>query len=224
MKTAVRVGIVDSGVHAQHPHVGGVAGGITVEADSYSADFLDRVGHGTAIAALIHSLAPSADLLAIRIFDHSLATSIRRVIRAIDWCLENDVQIINLSLGTTNPDHRDALEAAVDRVKSSGAVLVSAFAMDGRSMLPGSLAGVIAVSADPDCSREEYRVDEHDGKKVFYAPPYPREIPGVPRERNLNGVSFAVAHISAHLARRWASYAPASDWEQVLASRSRVSV
>lgn len=76
----------------------------------------------------------------------------------------HNVQIINLSLGTTNPDHREAFLAAVDRVKNSGAAIVSAFEMNGRAMLPGSLAGVVAASADRDCPREEYRVDELDSK------------------------------------------------------------
>ena len=31
--------------------------------------------------------------------------------------------------------------------------------------------------------------------------PYPRDIPGVPRERNLSGVSFAVANASGFVAR-----------------------
>ena len=57
---------------------------------------------------------------------------------------------------------------------------------------------------------------EREGKTVFCAPPFPREIPGVPRERNLMGVSFAVAHISAHLARRWHEHTPPHDWERVL--------
>jgi len=31
--------------------------------------------------------------------------------------------------------------------------------------------------------------------------PFPRDIPGVPRERNVNGVSFAVANASGFVAR-----------------------
>jgi subtilisin family serine protease len=222
MTQAVRIGIVDSGVHVEHPHVGGIAGGVTIEADGYSAGYVDCLGHGTAIAALIHSLAPDAGLFAVRVFDRSLATSMTRVIRAIDWCLENDIRIINLSLGTVNQNHRDLFVAAVDRVNGSGAVLISAYEMNGQPMLPGSLPGVIAVSAAPDCPREEYRVTERNGKRVFCAPPFPRDIPGVPREHNLNGVSFAVAHLSAHLARGWSAYAPVNDWEQLLINRQSI--
>ncbi|MBT9333243.1 subtilisin-like serine protease QhpE [Paracidobacterium acidisoli] len=224
MSGAVRIGIVDSGVHAGHPHVGRIAGGIAVEDNGFSGDFVDRLGHGTAVAALIHFLAPQAELLAVRIFDRRLATGIDRVIRAMDWCLENDVQIINLSLGTTNPEHRAPFLAAADRVRSAGAVLVSAFEMNGTRMLPGSLPGVIGVAADADCPREEFRVTEREGKRVFCASPFPREIPGVPREQNLQGVSFAVAHISAHLARCRSEDNAALYCEDRLARRQSASV
>jgi len=52
----------------------------------------------------------------------------------------------------------------------------------------------------PDC-RDEYRTCRIDGVHVFRASGYPREIPGVPRERNLSGISFAVANVTGLLAR-----------------------
>ena len=39
------------------------------------------------------------------------------------------------------------------------------------------------------------------GGGVVAAAPYPRPIPGVPRERNLSGISFAVANVTGMLAR-----------------------
>jgi hypothetical protein len=217
----VRIGIVDSGVHVEHPHVGGIAGGITIEDSGCTSGYVDCLGHGTAVAALIHALAPVAELMCVRVFDRNLATSIDRVIRAIDWCLDNDIQIINLSMGTVNPKHRDSFLDVIDRVNNKGAVIVTAFEMNGEVMLPGCLPGVTAVACHPECSREEYRVTERDGKKIFVAPPFPLDIPGVPRERNLNGVSFAVAHISAHLARAWSgSEADHEGWELLLTRQS----
>lgn len=216
MKNPVRIGIIDSGVHLTHPHIGGIAGGVTIEADALQPDFSDRMGHGTAVAALIHALAPHAELFAIRVFDHSLATSVHRVERAIDWCLENKINIINLSLGTTNQDHRVIFSAAVQRVQFAKAVLISAFEMNGKPMLPGSMPGVIGVRADKALPREKYSYEEYEGRRVFSASPYPLDIPGVPREHNLNGVSFAVAHITAHLARLCSMQEHEGNWEEFL--------
>ncbi|MBI3494333.1 MAG: hypothetical protein HY047_21510, partial [Acidobacteria bacterium] len=67
--------------------------------------------------------------------------------------------------------------------------------------LPGSLPGVIAVQLDATCPRDEYRVAGVNDSIVFRACGFPREIPGVPPERNLNGISFAVANMTGFVAR-----------------------
>src|SRR6202522_4394594 len=195
MSSPVRIGVLDSGVCRTHPHVGKIVDGITITADGPMADYEDTLGHGTAVAAVIHHLNPEANLVAVKIFDRKLATSLPVVIRAIDWCLEHDIQIINLSLGTLNPEHRSAFEDAVARTRQAGAVIVSALEMSGTAALPGSLEGVIGVM-----EADEYQVNHRYGKLVYTAPPFPRDIPGVPRERNLMGVSFAVARVSAQIA------------------------
>lgn len=207
MNQPVRIGVLDSGVCGTHPHVGKIVDGITISADGVAAGYEDNLGHGTAVAAIIHHLNPDADLVAVKIFDGKLATSLRAVIRAIDWCLENDIQVINLSLGTLNPEYRSAFEDAVERTHAAGAVIVSALEMSGDPALPGSLAGVIGVMEG-----KEFQVCHRYGKPVYAAPPYPRDIPGVPRERNLRGVSFAVARVSAQVAETWSSTGGASYW------------
>ena len=194
MSPPVRIGILDSGVCRTHPHVGKIVDGITITADGAIAGYEDTLGHGTAVAAIIHHLNPEADLVAVKIFDRKLATSLPVVIRAIDWCLQHDIQVINLSLGTLNPEHRRAFEEVVARTRQAGAVIVSALEMSGAAALPGSLAGVIGVM-----EADEYQVNHRYGKLVYTAPPFPRDIPGVPRERNLKGVSFAVARVSAQI-------------------------
>jgi subtilisin family serine protease len=200
MNRPVRVGILDSGVNGAHSHVGGIVEGITIGPDAICSGYEDTLGHGTAVAALIHYLNPEADLVAVKIFESKLATNLTTVIRAIDWCLERQIDVINLSLGTLNDQHRGAFEDAVARTQRAGAVIVSALEIDGKAALPGSLAGVIGVAETEPSSREEYPILERYGKVAFAAPPFPRDIPGVPRERNLRGVSFAVARISARVA------------------------
>src|SRR5882757_7227210 len=139
MSRPVRIGVLDSGVCCTHPHVGKVVDGITVGADGAVAGYEDHLGHGTAVAAIIHHLNPDANLVAVKIFDGKLATSLRTVIRAIDWCLDQDIQVINLSLGTLNPEYRSAFASAVERTHDARAVIVSALEMDGVAALPGSL-------------------------------------------------------------------------------------
>ncbi len=199
----VCIAVVDSGVHVSHPHVQGVAGGVAIDAAGcVSGDFVDRIGHGTAVMAAIKEKAPFADCYAVRIFDGRLTTSASTLIAAIDWAVESRVHIVNLSLGTSNAAHAPLFEAAVARAAAAGVTIVAARDDEGVQWFPGSLPGVIGVRADWDCPRETYRVEAlDDGGVVFRASGFARPIPGVDPRRNLHGISFAVANMTGFLAR-----------------------
>lgn len=198
----VRIAVVDSGVHAAHPHVGSVAGGVAIDEDGREHDdYVDRLGHGTAVAAAIKEKAPDAELYAVKVFDRSLSTRLSALVAAIDWSARHGMHLVNLSLGTARADHERALAAAVRGAAARGVVIVAAAEDEGVRWLPGSLPGVIAVQLDATCPRDEYRTIAVNGSMVFRASGFPREIPGVPPERNLNGISFAVANMTGFVAR-----------------------
>jgi subtilisin family serine protease len=200
----VRIAVIDSGIHPGHPHVGHVAHGIHFRPDGTTdEDWSDRLGHGTAVAAAIREKAPAAELIAIRVFERTLATNAVLLAGAIEWAADQEATLINLSLGTPNPEHRTRLVEAVARATRRGAVVVSAARHDGVDWLPGSLPDTVGVLLDWDCPREEVRQQERDdGRRVYSASGYPRPIPGVPAERNLKGISFAVANVTGCLARQ----------------------
>lgn len=199
----VRIAIIDSGVFATHPHVvGGIAGGVSIDDDGEGEDYVDRLGHGTAVTAAIKEKAPDAALYAVRVFDRTLSTSLTRLLRAIDWSVRARMHLVNLSLGTARPEHAHALADAVNEAAKHGVIIVSADQDDeGTRWLPGSLPGVLGVRVDWSCPRDEYRVDTSGERTIFHASGYPRPIPGVPPARNLNGISFAVANMTAFSAR-----------------------
>jgi len=175
--------------------VGDISESICIEPPD--GDTVDRLGHGTAVAAAIRDLAPGATLIVGKIFDRALATNPHVLARGIAWATSRGARLINLSLGTANRAHEDALRESVVLAAAAGAMVVSAREAGGIVWLPGSLPGVVSVVADARLERDEVVVDD----RGFTAAPYPRSIPGVPKERNLSGVSFAVANVTGFLAR-----------------------
>ncbi len=198
----VRVAVIDTGVHADHPHVAGISGGIGFDQEGRPSDDLqDRLGHGTAVAAAIREKAPSTDLLAVKVFDRRLVTTGVALVEGIRWAIAQDVHLINLSLGTTNEAHRDVLVAAVSEAERAGAVVVAAAPQPEANWLPGALPGVVAVDVDWMCPRDECHVSiDDEGRVRMRASGYPRPIPGVPPDQNVSGLSFAVANASGFLA------------------------
>ena len=203
MSRIVRVAVIDSGVHASHPHVGGVSGGIGIDehGDAHD-DYTDRLGHGTAVTAAIREKAPAADIYAIKVFDRELASTGSALVAACDHAIAHGVDVINMSLGTTNADHECAFAEALDRIRANGAVLIAAGMQDDVRWLPGSMPGAWPVSLDWTIPRDQCRLDRLNAAgAMFRASGYPRPIPGVPPERNLKGLSFAVANVTGIIAR-----------------------
>jgi subtilisin family serine protease len=199
--TRVSVAVVDSGVNVPHPHLPAVAGGVAFDFEgTMSEDFVDVIGHGTAAAAAIHEKAPEAELWAVKVFDKELATTVPTLVRAIDWATERGVRLVNLSLGTPNDFREAELAPAVERAIERGTIIVSAHEYDGMLWFPGSMAGVVGVVMDADQPRDSVTVVDLKNGIALRASPYPRPVPGVPAERNFNGISFAVANATGVLA------------------------
>lgn len=198
----VGVAIIDSGVNVPHPHLASVAGGIAITHRGIEhTDYVDRLGHGTAVASAIHEKAPEAELYAVRVFESTLATSVPTLVRAIDWAVEREIKVVNLSLGTPNRAHIDQLVGVVERAAEKGTIIVSAREYEDRLWYPGCLPGVVGVFLDWDHPRESVSAEHLEGEAVAVcASGYPRPISGVPPERNLSGISFAVANTTGVLA------------------------
>jgi len=195
----VRIVVIDSGVHAAHPHVAElVARGVGIGADgTVGSDWQDRLGHGTAVTAAILEKAPAAEVLGVRVFERQLTTTVEALAAAIEWAVGERADLINLSLGTDRPEHAARLSAVLSRAVSSGATVVAAGHDGNRAWLPGTLPGAVGVELDWSLSRHDVVITA--GGRVRAAG-YPRPIPGVPAERNLRGLSFAVANATGVLA------------------------
>jgi len=130
-------------------HVAGTTGGSGVRADGStytgpydestpSVDF--RVGPG---------VAPEADLYAVRVFGCDGSTEM--TIQAIDWAVDNGMDVINMSLGSSFGTGDDPSAVAAANAVGAGVVVVASAGNSGPSPYltgsPGSGDGVIAVSA-----------------------------------------------------------------------------
>ena len=190
----VRVGIVDSGINPRDRQVVAVEGGVgirfrdgRVERDSSWEDLL---GHGTAVAATIRGHAPAASLFSIRVFHRRLEAHMEAVLDAIDWGVEQRLDLLNLSLGCTNREKEAAFVSACARAMDLGVTVVSAAGTSVESSF-------IAVAADSELEGEEIRFEPG----LLRASPWARPRGVLPREKNFHGTSLAVAHVTGIAAR-----------------------
>ena len=145
----VRIAIVDSGIDASHEDVGNVAGGVQIQIEGevlFLDDHTDCAGHGTACAGIIRKKAPDAALYSVRIFNESLMADGRALIAAIQWCIDNEMDVVNLSLGTADVTFKKSLQEVCHKAVDAGVILVAAESNDGGESYPAVFPGVIGVT------------------------------------------------------------------------------
>jgi len=200
--SGIRVAIVDSGVEASHPAVGGRVG-LSVRVEPAGDQVViapdageDVVGHGTAAAGIIHGLAPGAELLSIRVLGPDNRAKGLAFLAALEWAIESDASIVNLSLSSKSEALYADFHELADRAYFANVLLVSAANNVPGPSYPSLFAAVVSVAAH----------DVRDSDVWFYNPAPPVEFGacgldvdvawrGGGRMR-VTGNSFAAPHIT----------------------------
>lgn len=197
----LKIAVIDSGVNLNSRYLRAKTHQVNWD-DRLNPDGTDQLGHGTLVIATIQERAPEAEYFSLRLFGHSMRATSTRLLRAIDWALVNRMDVINLSMGTPNPDARAGLEILLTRARFAGTVVVSAKKnVGGRCYLPGNLDGAVGVQADwrIDCGR--YRISGSGDSPLISASGHTSVLSGMELPGIANGVDFAVANATGFIAR-----------------------
>lgn len=159
--TGVILCIVDSGIDMGHPdlekfELAGWLDAIDGESHPY-----DNEGHGTAMAGImvaeggLHGNAPGVSLLVAKAIGEEGTGDDEQIAEAVDWCVDNQADIVSLSLGGDQGFgsgflSSDALEESVEDAIDEGVFVVAAAGNDGEDddgdvESPGSVEDVICV-------------------------------------------------------------------------------
>ena len=219
----VKIAILDSGVEVAHPDLHGLelADDLAVIEDGRQIRLVpgsgrDLYGHGTAVAWLIRSQAPEAQIGSFRVFGDSLRSRTAIVLAAARAALERGYHVINCSLSSGIRDHWDKYKAWVDEAYLQGVHVIAACNNQdaGRVEWPAYFTSVIAVNmarcAGPgDLYYTPGTLVEFAARGVEVPVPWAGGS-----ARKMTGSSFAVPHVTAMVARLL-SAAPGLDPLQV---------
>lgn len=151
----VKVAVLDTGISLSHPDLkANIMNGTNIIDSKKSAD--DDNGHGSHVAGIIAALnntigvvgvAPNSRLYPVKVLDSTGNGYISNIIKGIQWCINNNIQVINLSMGTSTDNQ--ALHDAVIQAYNKGIIIVAA---SGNSpfqpvLYPAAYPEVISVSA-----------------------------------------------------------------------------
>ncbi len=157
----VTVAIIDSGIEAQHPAVGGrVREQVAVELEAGDPVVVrdetgDLFGHGTACGGLVVDLAPEVELVSVRVLGADLKGRGAAFLGGLEWAIDRGVDVVNLSLSSKSEALFADFHEVVDRAYFAGITLVSAANNAPGASYPSLFSSVISVAAhevpDPWC-------------------------------------------------------------------------
>ncbi|MFC2032325.1 S8 family serine peptidase [Chloroflexota bacterium] len=159
--TGVKIAIIDSGVDYDHPDLNdNYAGGWDFV--NNDGDPMDDDGHGTHVAGTIAAednnvgvvgVAPEARIYALKVLGADGSGSYSDVIAALEWAVDNGIQVTNNSYGSSS-DPGETVKEAFDNAYAAGVLHVAAAGNNGvppgrgdNVIYPARWGTVIAVSA-----------------------------------------------------------------------------
>ncbi len=161
---SVKVAVFDTGI-SDHPDLA-IAGGVSFVESSGS--YWDDNGHGTHIAGTIAAsdngigvlgMAPLAEVYAVKVMDANGDGQTSSVIQGIDWAIQNDIDMINMSF--VSSQYSAMLHEAIQDAVESGILVIAAAGNMGSGtdtvQYPAKYPEVVAVGAvDPSHHRTDF--------------------------------------------------------------------
>lgn len=206
----VKIAVLDSGIDLSHPKLEGLALvddlAIVEKGPSLTVvegNGMDLYGHGTAIAHLIRSVAPSAEIGSIRVLGERLNSRTAIIQEGARQALDRGYHILNCSFGCGIEEHILRYKTWIDEAFLKGVHIIAAcnnvdFA---RPEWPGYFPTVLTANF---CrSEDEQSFYYREGHLVeFAAPGENLEVPWLGGAmKKVTGSSYATPQIAGLLAR-----------------------
>ncbi|QHT60311.1 peptidase S8 [Paenibacillus lycopersici] len=202
----VLIGVLDTGVQADHPDlVGKIEAGTNLVDETSPPD--DDVGHGTHVSGIIAAAVNNGEgvagltwfnkIVPVKVLDASGAGSTYSVAEGIIWAADHGIKVINMSLG--NYAEAQFLHDAIKYAYDKDVVLVAASGNDNteRPGFPAAYPEVLAVaSTNADGTRSPF---SNYGDYIDVAAPGMSIASTYPGSQYaaLSGTSMASPHVAA---------------------------
>lgn len=148
----IKIAVIDDGINAGLYKIGFIERDIEIMPElqvKYRTGYdMHKPSHGTTCAAIIKKYTPYAQLSSIKILNDNAKGIRGQLVKALEWCVENNMHLVNMSLGTIDFRDADIIKKAVDTAAEKGIIIVAAANNRNVYTYPASFKNVIGVNCD----------------------------------------------------------------------------
>lgn len=197
----VKVAVIDSGIDVHNDIETSQWIDFSEKVSGYKP--IDSNGHGTEIAGVIAArkngigiigIANEVELYSVKVLNKDNQATVSSVIKALEWCINNDIDIINMSFGMDQ--YSKILEEVIKKAYKNGILLVASAGNNNKVQYPAKYKEVVAVGAiDKELKNVDYSADGSGVELV--APGKEVQTTGfVGSYVTTEGTSIAAAHVT----------------------------
>ncbi|WP_186579861.1 S8 family serine peptidase [Aquibacillus kalidii] len=207
----IKVAVLDTGI-ANHSELN-ISGGVSTVDNTTM--WHDDHGHGTHVSGIIAAqpnirringfdivgVSPDVSLYAVKVLDSQGIGSLQDILEGLDWAITNNMDIVNLSFGTSG--YSQLFEQMINNAYNKGIVIVAASGNDGLENsvnYPAKFANVNAISSvNQSLSLSSF---SSTGKEVDFSAPGETILSTFTGENYAyqSGTSQATPHVTGMLA------------------------
>lgn len=152
MSRKIKIAVIDNGINRDLVNKEKLRDEFVVDANNeckeeHSEIQITDFMHGTICALIIEKYCPDCVFSSIRILDQSGKGGIEKIEPALEWCCQNNVNVVNLSLGTTHFKENEKLSKLINKYTHMGLIIIAAISNIGFFTYPASFSNVIGVAA-----------------------------------------------------------------------------
>lgn len=161
----VKIAVIDTGLNDELLDNFAGKGYKYYNATNSSANISDNQYHGTWVTCIMHcvsndktvkGLIPNADFVFVKVTDELGKIQPEYVVDAIKYAINEEVDIINLSIGTLK--HYDNIENAIKSASTAGIIIVCSFG-DDIEMYPAKYSETFSVGVQGYHLKADVKVD-----------------------------------------------------------------
>lgn len=166
-------------------------------------------------------LDPSVDLVSAKVLDEENKTTVERVVKAVDWAIEKDADIISMSFGMKEDSPK--LHKAIKRAEDAGILMIAAAGNEEEVEYPAAYEEVMAVGAVDSMAKKAEQSAEGEELEVVAPGEFVISRGAFDSMQIFSGTSMAVPHVTGLASLLWQKDAskPADFIRQLIGATAR---